>query len=93
MSLGKNIQTNFLNKKSVRTLIKLFKDRIEDYFEMTLSPESDYKSTIGQEKKMYFNRNYRREMKLIPIIMDYCLLQLDALKFFIGVRLHGGIST
>ena len=25
--------------------------------------------------------NYRREMKLIPIIMDYCLLQLDALKF------------
>ena len=28
-------------------------------------------------------------MKLGPIIMDYCLLQLDALKFFLGVRLHG----
>ena len=27
-------------------------------------------------------------MKLIPNIMDYCLLQFDALKFFFGVRLH-----
>ena len=31
---------------------------------------------------IYFNANYRREMKLVPIIMDYCLLQFDALKFF-----------
>ena len=23
---------------------------------------------------IYFNANYRREMKLVPIIMDYCLL-------------------
>ena len=29
-------------------------------------------------------------MKLVPIIMDYCLLQFDPLKFFLGVRLHGG---
>ena len=28
-------------------------------------------------------------MKLVPIIMDYCRLQFDALKFFLGVRLHG----
>ena len=34
--------------------------------------------------------NYRTEMKLVPIIIDYCLLQFDALKFFLGVRLHGG---
>ena len=27
-------------------------------------------------------------MKLVPII-DYCLLQFDALKFFLEVRLHG----
>ena len=27
-------------------------------------------------------------MKLVPVIMDYCLLQFDALKFFLGVRLH-----
>ena len=38
---------------------------------------------------MYFNTMYRTEMKLVPIIMDYCL-QFDALKFFLGVRLHGG---
>ena len=27
-------------------------------------------------------------MKLVPIIMNYCLLQLDILNFFLGVRLH-----
>ena len=39
------------------------------------------KCTVVQKKKkkgntlIYFNANYRREMKLvIPIIMDYCLL-------------------
>ena len=39
---------------------------------------------------IYFNRNYRTETKLILIIMDYCLLQFDALKFLLGVLLHGG---
>ena len=29
-------------------------------------------------------------MKIVPINMDYCLLQFDALKFFLGVRLRGG---
>ena len=29
------------------------------------------------------------EMKLVPIIKDYCLLQFDALKNFLGVRLLG----
>ena len=29
-------------------------------------------------------------MKLVPITMDYSLLQFDALKFFLWVRLHGG---
>ena len=33
--------------------------------------------------------NYRREMKFIPIYMDYHLLQFDAFKFFLGVSLHG----
>ena len=28
-------------------------------------------------------------MKLVPIIMVYCLLQFDGLKIFLGVRLHG----
>ena len=39
---------------------------------------------------IYFNVNYHTEMKLLPIIMNLCLLQFDALKFFLGVRLHGG---
>ena len=38
---------------------------------------------------IHFNTNYRTERKLVPIIMDYCLLQVDALKFVLGVRLHG----
>ena len=36
---------------------------------------------------IYFNTNYRTEMKLV-VIMVYCLLQFDALKFFLG-----GLST
>ena len=28
-------------------------------------------------------------MKLVQMIMDYCLLQFDALKYFLGVHLHG----
>ena len=39
---------------------------------------------------IYFNANYRREMKLVPIIIDYCIPLFDALKFFLLVRLHGG---
>ena len=46
---------------------------------------------VSQKKNtlIYFNTNYRTEMKLLPIIMDYSLLQFDALRFFLGVRLHG----
>ena len=51
-------------------------------------------STVDLKKKKkntsnYFNTNYHGEMKVVPIIMDYCLLQFDALKFFLRVRLHG----
>ena len=28
-------------------------------------------------------------MKLVPINMEYCLLQFDTLKFFLAIRLHG----
>ena len=50
---------------------------------------------VSQKKKapMYFKTNYRIEMKLVPIMMEYCLLQSDALNFFLGVHLHGGGST
>ena len=41
------------------------------------------------KKTFYFNTKYRTEMKLVPIIMDYCLLQFDALKFSLGLCAHG----
>ena len=53
--------------------------------------------TVGQKKgggrgnsPIISNANYRGEMKFIPISMDYCLFQFDAVQFFLGVRLHGG---
>ena len=49
--------------------------------------------TVGQKNiYIYFNANYRTEMKLVPVIMDYCLLRFEAFKFFVGLRLHGGFS-
>ena len=58
-----------------------------------------FSSTVGQKKEkkkrntpIYFNTNYLTEMKLVPIITDYCLLQFDVLKFFFGVRLHEGLN-
>ena len=47
--------------------------------------------TVGPKKRntpIYFNTKYRTEIKLVPIITDYGLLQFAALKFFLGVRLH-----
>ena len=49
----------------------------------TLQP---IEGTTGQKKKdektlIYFNTNYLTEMKLVPLIINYCLLQFDALKF------------
>ena len=40
------------------------------------------KKKKAQNAPIYFNANDRTEMKLVPIIMDYCLLQFDVLKFF-----------
>ena len=61
---------------------------------MTPSTWSQYHmynwSKRKQNTPIYFNANYRREMKLVSIIMDYCLLQFDALKFFLEVHLYEG---
>ena len=46
-------------------------------------------SRLKKKKKI---TNYGAERKLVPIIMDYCLLQFDGLKFFLVVRLHGGLN-
>ena len=48
-------------------------------------------SSLKKTPPIYFNTNYHTEMKLVPIIMDECLLQFNALKFFVGLRLHGGL--
>ena len=47
------------------------------------------RSKRKKKKTINSNTGCRRKMKLIPINMGYCLLQSDALKFFLGVRQHG----
>ena len=48
--------------------------------------------TVGQKKNTAINsnKNYNREMKLVPINVDYSVLQFDALKFVLRIDLHGG---
>ena len=60
--------------------------------------ETNDSCIVDQEKKkpkwntrINFNTNYRREMKLKPFNMDYCLLLFDALIFFLMDRHHGGL--
>ena len=40
---------------------------------------------------IYFNTNYHTEMKLVSIIMDYCLLQFDE-NFSYGSVYMGGLN-
>ena len=54
-----------------------------------------YNPSVKKKKKkrnifVNYNTYYRTEMELVPVIMDYCLLQFDALKIFLGVPLQGG---
>ena len=51
---------------------------------------SMYSRAKKKNTPIYFNTNYHTEMKLVPIMVDYCLLQFHAFKFLLGVRLHGG---
>ena len=66
----------------------------KDISENRCTTNSTY--TIGQKKKrnipIYFKLNYRTEMKLVPLIMDYCLLQFDGLNFFRNASAWG-VST
>ena len=43
------------------------------------------KSNKKRNTPIYFNINYRSEMKLLPIEEDYCLLSFDALIFFLAI--------
>ena len=50
---------------------------------------SEKKTTKKRNTSIYFITNYCAGMKLEPIIKVYYLLQFYALKFFLGVHLHG----
>ena len=63
---------------------------------LTDSVSENLSQSIKKKKKntpVYFKTNYRREIKLAPINMDYSLLQFHDLKFVLGVHLHGGFVT
>ena len=50
-----------------------------------------YSQPKKTKKKITFvnsNSNHRRERKLVPVYIDYCLFQFHALKIFLGIRLH-----
>ena len=41
---------------------------------------------------IYFDADYRTEMKLVSIIMYCCLLQFDSLNFFLEINLHDDLD-
>ena len=41
-----------------------------------------YAPSVKKKRTIYFNLSYCTEIKMVPIIMDYCLFQFDSLKFF-----------
>ena len=67
-------------------MIKVFEISYRNYFFIEMYNRSKKK----RNTPIYFNTDYRAEMKLVPIIMYNCLLQLDVLNFFLGVHLHRG---
>ena len=62
---------------------------------MYITKNAIHISYITQSVKKYiqFNIIYRREMKLVPTNMGYCLLQFNASKVFLGIRLLGGNTS
>ena len=59
----------------------------------TRSKKQNRNQNQKHNTSIYFITNYRREIKLAPVIMDYCPLQFDTSNLFLGVRLHGGLLT
>ena len=70
-------------RKSVKHLLNV--GRIEEIYLIYSRPKKKKRNI-----PVISNANYRREMKLIPIEVDYCLFLFDALKFFLGVHLNEG---
>ena len=52
--------------------------------------QSEVKEKKNPKIPIYFNINYRKEIKLVLMKMEYCLLQFYALKFFLGISIHEG---
>ena len=48
-----------------------------------------YVQSIKKKKPINSNTRYRRKVKLVPINMNYCLLQFDALKSFLILIFQG----
>ena len=51
-----------------------------------------YSRSKKKKKTEHFfnsNINFRKEMKIVTINIDYCLHQFGALKVYLGVRLQG----
>ena len=84
------LHTKFVKKKE-----RFYKKQMQENVFRFCSHEKELYSRSKKKKNIpiYFNTNYHTEMKLVPIIMDQCLFQFDALKFFCRLRLHGGVST
>ena len=72
------------------SIIAYNSNKIYQLFILILNVQS-----IEEKKNIPINSNtyYHREMKLVPINMDYYLLQFDALKFVLGVRLCKGLPN
>ena len=69
-------------------------DKAPAFLDTNLCTVGQKNKTTAKKKKntpIKLNANYHTEMKLGPIIMDYCLFQFDTLKFFFRLRLNGDI--
>ena len=63
---------------------------------LTISKDLDNSICRSKKKTKHpylFQYKLSCRNELVPNIMDYCLLQFDALKFFFRVHLHGGVAT
>ena len=69
------MERHYNNKASTKELAKFSKCAFRNFFVQE-------KCTVGRNTLIYFNTNYRTEMKLGPVIMDYCVLQLNIINFF-----------
>ena len=92
--MGGNITQSFVGYS-----LKMIRSSSNTDVFSSLSNLKPLKCAVGKKKRKKkrntpnYCTNNRSEMKLVPVIMDYCPLQFDALIFFLGVHVHGGNIT